>query len=256
MSSIRNKGKIIKIALTLIFSALIILLFIFAQFTSLGYRATVPLRNFAKVEHGVYIHKNYANSEEAVLILQEARARVEEFFGEIKSSPMIILCDDKKTISKLGGDHDTSTAVFFRAYSYIVLSSDYLNVDIAAHEMTHAEVHSRIFNSKLSNKAMIPIWFDEGLALQNDYRDNYNEAAWVKATNNGEKITEFDIIETPDKFYAGESEDRRYRFIISKHEVSKWIEVNGKENLLNLLDKVNQGVPFNGMYNKPSDSGA
>jgi len=53
--------------------------------------------------------------------------------------------------------------------SYIVVSPEYLNVDILAHELTHAEVHARVFTGRLWDWLSIPTWFDEGIALQNDY---------------------------------------------------------------------------------------
>lgn len=248
----RQKGKHMKrrtIALIVVLIAIAAISVFFVQFTALGYRATVPFRSFTEVTPNVYIHNHFTkDKEDTIKMIDEARKRVAEYFGQIKSDPMIIICDDKNTNAKLGGDHDTTTAAIFKAYSYIVISSEYLNVDILAHEMTHAEVHSRIFEGRLGFQSLIPSWFDEGVALQNDYRDLYNEDAWKESTNDGANVVALSDIDTPAKFYAGDTQERRYRYIISKHEVSAWIQRNSVNDLLDLLDKINQGTDFTSLY--------
>lgn len=245
MKSVK-KRYVVLIATLIIFVTVVI---IFVQFIPLGYRMTVPLRSFTEAAPNVYIHNNFTNdAKEAIEITDNAKERIVKFFGDINSDPLIIICDDEKTIAKLGGDHDTITAVIFKVYSYIVVSSEFLNVDVMAHEMTHAEVHSRVFKGKLRNQSLIPTWFDEGLALQNDYRETYNEDAWKEATDEGKNVVDLVDIDTAEKFYAGETEERRYRYIVSKHELNEWIERNSRNALLDLLDKINRGEGFYNLY--------
>ena len=92
------------------------------------------------------------------------------------------------------------------------------------------------------------MWFDEGVAVQNDYREMYNEAAWNDVTDIGNNVISLSDIDTAEEFYAGEAEERRYRYIVSRHEVNRWIENNGLDALLNLLDKVSRGDDFNNLY--------
>ena len=66
--------------------------------------------------------------------------------------------------------------------NYISVSDEYLNIDIIAHELTHAELHTRLNMKALKS---IPTWFDEGLATQNDYREQYGLDAWIEQTDNG-----------------------------------------------------------------------
>ena len=237
------------IALIAVFVVIIAAIVFFVQFTSIGFRMTVPLRSFTEAVPNVYIHEGFTRDMTEVLhIVGVAKRRVAEYFKETKSIPIIIICDDAKTIKKLGGDHDIKTLVFFKVYSYIVVSSEYLNVDIVAHEMTHAEVYYRIFKGKICYQSLISTWFDEGLALQNDYREDYNEDAWQEATDNGKNVIDLNEINTAAKFYAEELEERKYRYIVSKHELNGWVERNGVDVLIDLLDKVNQGKKFNDLY--------
>ena len=235
--------------LTLIILTIVFLAFSFVQFTKEGYRMTVPLRRFDEIESDVYIHKDYLGETDEVLeVIEAAKARVANYFGEIRSRPVIIICDDEKVLEKLGGDHDTSTVVLFNAYSYISLSSEYFNTDILAHELTHAEVHARLYKGKIGTQSIVPIWFDEGIALQNYYRDTYNYEAWLSATDNGSNLIDFDEIDTAAEFYAGTIEERRYRYIISRHEVETWVEEHEVQQLFDLLEAVNRGNDFNQMY--------
>ena len=80
----------------------------------------------------------------------------------------------------------------------------------------HAELRSRL--SAKAQKA-IPTWFDEGLALQNDYRERYSEAQWIAQTDNGKNTVALEDMDTPAEFYAGEAEDRRFRYLNAKHEL-------------------------------------
>jgi len=241
-----KKGYYVLIIVTISF---VTVLFAFAQFTAIGYRMTAPLRSFTEVSPNVYIHNDFTNNKQNVVnLIEEAKVRVSDFFGELESSPMIIICDDKKTIAKLGGDHDTKTTAIFKVYSFISLSSEFLSVDVIAHELTHAETHFRIYSGRIWSQGLIPVWFDEGVAVQNDYREMYNEAAWNDVTDIGNNVISLSDIDTAEEFYAGEAEERRYRYIVSRHEVNRWIENNGLDALLNLLDKVSRGDDFNNLY--------
>ena len=259
MEHVKKIHRIKKGYLVLIIVAvsIVTVLFAFAQFSSFGYRMTVPLRSFTEVSPNVYIHNDFANNKaDVVNLIEDAKSRVADFFGELVSKPVIIICDDKKTIAKLGGDHDITTTAIFKVYSYISLSSEFLNVDVIAHELTHAETHFRIYNGRIWSQGLVPVWFDEGVALQNDYREKYNETAWNDVPDGGNNVVALDDIDTAEeinvgkteKTYEGEAAERRYRYIVSRYEVNRWIENNGLDALLNLLDKVNQGENFNRSY--------
>lgn len=249
MERIKHRRKLQKRYNILIIIILVLSAFaIFLQFTSIGYRMTVPYRNFTELRKNVYVANDYSGDmDNLVSILDEAATRVSGFWGNIESSPIIIICDNNKTLTKLGGDHDIATVVFLKAYSYISISPEYLNVDVVAHEMTHAELHTRLYDKKLPQK-LIPTWFDEGIATQNDYRVKYNDAAWSLATNNGLDIIDLNEIDTASKFYSGEVSDRVYRYIVSRHEVKQWIERNDIDDLLELISRVNSGDDFYELY--------
>ncbi len=219
------------------------------QFTGLGYRMTVPYRSFfEKAADYIYVNKNYSgNIKEAIQLTEEALERDRAFFGELQctDTTIIIFCDDDKLLSKLDGDHDTKTS--YTKKNYISVSDEYLNIDIIAHELTHAELHTRLNMKALKS---IPTWFDEGLATQNDYREQYGLDAWIEQTDNGKNTVPLEDMDTGSEFYAGTVEDRRFRYLNAKHEVSEWMEIHGQKGLLELLDKLNSGEEFDTAYFK------
>ena len=153
----------------------------FFQFNALGYRMTVPYRSaFVGIDNNIYINRYFSGSiEEAIVLIDSAKERAKEFFGDLccLEDTVIIICDDDLLLSKLGGDHDTRTIYFPAKKHYISVSDEYCNIDILAHELTHAELHTRL---SVSAQKKIPTWFDEGIALQNDYREQYSFETWIE----------------------------------------------------------------------------
>lgn len=245
-----------KIKLRYIIAAItLIIMFIgiyYIQFTSLGYFSTIPVRGFTQVKDNIYLDSDFnGNSSKVLSIIEEANQRVEAFWGDIKSEPRIIISDNATKLKKMGWTGNpalTTTSVFFGAHSYVVISPNGLNIDVVAHELTHSELHSRIHKGKLLNKKRIPVWFDEGVAMQNDYRDIYNYDAWVSVSNDGKDITDFSELESYSQYYNPDSNIRRYNYIISKHEVSEWLKAHSINELISLIDAVNKGQSFNKLY--------
>jgi len=70
------------------------------------------------------------------------------------------------------------------------------NVDVVAHEMAHAELFLRV--GWLARWLQIPTWFDEGVAMQVDYRSRYDLPA-EKIPNAGDVRA----LTTFSKFFSG-----------------------------------------------------
>ncbi len=221
----------------------------FFQFNQYGYLMTVPYRSaFTEIADHVYINKNGKLDQQEILdLIEQAKGRVRAFFGDLRfqDDTVFIFCDDKNRTKKLGEDHATVSFSFPSEKHYICISDEYLDLDILAHEITHAELRAR-----LTAKAQhgIPIWFDEGLALQNDYRERYSEEQWTAQTDHGKNIVALEDMDTPSEFYAGEAEDRRFRYLNAKHELTLWMDAYGQQGLLELLEKLNDGVDFHTAY--------
>ena len=221
----------------------------FFQFNPAGYRMSVPYRSsFVQLAEHIYINKNSLEDPEALQqCIAQAMDRDRAFFGDLQcmDATVIILCDDEKLLSRLGGDHDTQTLLFPAKRNYICISDLYSNTDIFAHELTHAELHTRLSAQALKR---IPTWFDEGLAVQNDERLQYNEQAWADLIVSGRPAVTAEEMDTPAEFYAGDATERRMRYLCAGHEVRLWMETHQQEGLLALIDRLNAGADFDTAY--------
>lgn len=113
-----------------------------------------------EVEPGIYTGPDATAEQSRTLVGQvaEARARVEEFYGDRQSSPVVLACFDAGCYERIGGGRERGIAVLNRA---VMLSPRGLDVGILAHEMSHVELHRRLGGVR----AEVPQWFDEGLAV-------------------------------------------------------------------------------------------
>lgn len=222
-----------------------------AQFTSVGYMVTVPLRGFTQIQAGVYVDDASPIGDDVLQTIAEARERLSAFWGDAQSCPTIIVSgrpDKMKRMGWTGNPALTNTFVLGGAHSYVLLTPDGLNVDVVAHELSHAELHHRLYAGKLIPSFYQLVWFDEGVAIQVDDRECYNDEAWAAATDNGKNITDFAQLKTAQQFFNPDADVRRYNYIISKHEVKNWIEHNGKDALFELIRGVNAGEEFEALY--------
>ena len=249
MKAKKRKSFLIIIILALV--ALVAAAVYFFQFNQYGYIMTVPYRSaFTEIADHVYINKgNIQNHQEILELIEQAEERDRSFWGDLRylDETIFIICDDEKLIRKIGEDHATVTISFPSEKHYICISDEYLELDILAHEINHAELRVRL---KSRAQAKIPTWFDEGLALQNDYREIYSEEQWISQTDNGKSVVPLEDMDTPAEFYAGEAKDRRFRYLNAKHELNVWLAVHGQQGLLELIDKLNEGEDFNMAYGK------
>ena len=242
----KKKRVLLFITILLILAAVVVTLY---QHTQFGYLTTVSYRPaFTEIAPLVYINRSFAGDRQELLrMIEQAKDRVKAFFGELhfQDETIFIICDDEKLTRKLGEDHGTVIFYFPSETHYICISDEYLELDILAHEITHAELRTRL---SAEAQKRIPTWFDEGIALQNDYREKYSEAQWSAQTDNGKNAVALEDMDTPAEFYAGEAEDRRFRYLNAKHELDVWMTARGQRGLLDLLDKLNGGADFATAY--------
>ena len=244
------KSKRKKVAFGVLIIILVSAAIVFFQFNTGGYLLSVPYRHsFVKIADNVYINRgNKRNKNEIIELVEQAKERDRKFFGELKGTDdlIIIVFDDEKLISKIG-DKITHTLFFPNKKSYSCIYDDYFCIDIVAHEITHAELHSRLDINALKK---LPTWFDEGIALQNDYREQYDLDSWIEKTDNGKNTIALEDMDEASEFYAGTADDRRFRYINAKYEVNEWMEKNKQQGLIDLIDRLNKGEDFKSVYGK------
>lgn len=222
-------------------------------FTAVGRMVTIQSRGFNQVRRHVYVDKHFTHSTKDILsIVDQAEKRVEKFWGKLDSNPTIIISDNDQTLHKLGWDGrpaQTTTYVCMGAHNYVIIAPNGVNVDVVAHELTHAELHERLYKGKLvAIQSYVPVWFDEGVATQNDYRSQYNDDAWKKATKNGMEKINFAKVESG--FASADINTRRLSYTLSKHELKNWMMEHQISGLVKLANEVCDGKKFSDAYGK------
>lgn len=211
-----------------------------------GKLLTLRFRGFDRIGSNIYLDKEYhAPDKEVEKMVNTAMKRVEEFYGGLKSDPTIVFSDDDVTLSELGleGQPAVTMTFGFTGKSYIVVAPSGFDVDILAHELTHAEFHSMI-----KDISVYPVWFDEGLATQNDYREGYSYEQWIYFTDHGKKVPPLYKIATYDDFYSADDEQRNLNYVTAKHELSEWYKSAGPDGLFKLVERVENGESFTEVY--------
>ena len=201
--------------------------------------------NFDEVKENFYISKDTPQElRDSILhVLNCADERVCEFWETKKRSgnPVIIFCYSKSLLSEYSKNNLLLTYKT-PLRSFIIFSNDVIDLDMLSHELFHTEFCARtgyFANSKL------PVWFDEGLAMQVDYRDTYSETMYAKVRDSLQFDSRLSHITTPETFYAGNFFNH---FVFARHEVYHWMRKAGKEGLLELIHRIHIGEEFNSAY--------
>jgi hypothetical protein len=172
-------------------------------------------------------------------LIELANTRVANFWGEKKSDPKIIYCNKAVEFIRYSSAPAAPAITYLKLGSYIVLSADAVDLDIIAHEISHAEFYERVGFYTWSYK--IPAWFKHGLAMQNDYRSYYSEDTLKIRSANFTSLPDIKSFKKDDEFYAGTHEQVMLNYMTAKHEFKNWYT---KEKLVTLIKDLNSGKSF------------
>lgn len=177
---------------------------------------------------------------------REAKERNVKLFGSIVGEAVIIITtEDEEAIgfrgNYVGATHNSVFGLF------IIIGPDGLNVDVLSHELAHSELSARVGWYK-TNK--IPIWFNEGVATQVDYRSDYSLERWNAITMDGRNIVEVKQFNTPEEFYNDDFELRVNNYTLAKQELAKWLDLVGHHGLKDLIDSFKDGDDLYTVYSE------
>ena len=210
---------------------------------------------FGLKEIGLNVYANPTISDslkERILnVVNESLLRNKKFFKTEVSMPRIIYCNDQKEIDRFNnnGNNAHAVSIFTPIGHHLVINNTGLDVDIVSHELCHSVFFNRLgFLKWLKLTYNVSVWFDEGLAMQVDFRSSFSEERWLHLTNNGRKAPSLVSISDSKHFY--DSEKAWYNYATSKHEVKKAIEKKGIDSLLQFIEEINFYSDFNQEYTR------
>ena len=180
---------------------------------------------------------------ELALLQIQAKTRIQSMFGTPRARPIVVFIQDTKafwpfTLPTTGG------AYFIGPRACLILGPNGQNVDVIAHELMHAELFERV--GALRRLIEVPMWFDEGLGMQVDFRSRYN---WEEqqSGNNTAFVRQFNSFR---QFHQINETQRILNYAAAKVEVAQWLNVVGKQTLFEHFKLVSDGENFDAMLAK------
>ncbi len=165
-----------------------------------------------------------------------AKKDVATLFGNTHSSPLWV-CTTKPLLG-LDISHATTRSALFLP-SIIVIGKKGPRRNVMAHEHVHAELAARTS----ARYALVPTWFDEGLAMQVDYRRLYTRKALARYLGRkGVQKPRLDDLAFSYRFYMRGKARLHYAF--ANCVVKYWLKSQGKTQPLKLINNMNWHKPF------------
>ena len=200
-----------------------------------------------KKEGRLYFNPNSSVIKLSALksIIRQATTRVDAFWGKETGNPKFIYCNTDEEFTKYGNNRSDPATTHFKLGAYIVVRDEGADLDIISHEMTHAALgeSAGFFNWTFK----IPVWFNEGLAMQNDYRNFFSEDTLKARSDNYRNLPHIKSIITAAQFYGGSPAQVKLNYLTARHEVKNWYT---KDKLDKLLKDLKSGKSFEEAYGK------
>ncbi len=131
----------------------------------------VPLSpHFSQMSPGVFVESGPVSEQDIAARLDEARARVNAYFGSSTAAPHIIVAQSETVAKRYGNVYGAMHGSALHDGTVMIGPVGLGSVDIIAHELAHAEHLSR---AGYLRWALTPAWFIEGLGMQVDWREAY-----------------------------------------------------------------------------------
>jgi len=176
---------------------------------------------------------------ELVALVEEAKLRIRETFGVYSASPVIISVRDPNIRKKYSANSYANAILLplSERKAYLVIGENGHNIDVIAHELMHAEVFHRV--GYWNQVVELPVWFSEGVAMQVDYRERYD---------NPPANQQLEKLEYGWQFFSGTDDERRQHYSIAKKEVNSWLRNREKYVLYEVLERIDAGENFGALY--------
>jgi hypothetical protein len=198
--------------------------------------ATIDYSGLEVLPNGVRVEKSSSPLERAAIdgVLKDARLRIEKTFGTPRATPVRVVLKDTYAFFPFHFNSHGSTQ-FIGNRACIVIGPNGTNVDIMAHELTHAEIFDRA--GPWARFWKIPTWFDEGVAMQVDHRPRYD----MELPTGSSTFADITALSTARTFNAGNDEDVTRHYAMSKAIITRWLARTGHQNLYQKLEEIRQG---------------
>ena len=243
----------------LFFGAIFSYFFLFPQVWNCQW---VARSDFKQVGAGLFVSPEISAQQQKAAFknIAIAQKRIAQFWGKREGKAALILCNNGAEYQHYCNSNEGAGCSIGTpwGHSFVVLNREGLNADVIAHEMCHDELFTRLGWWK--TKRQIPQWFNEGLALVNDYRfvsatdsiqrciDYHQEMLY--RSNGGQVALALDDIATTNGFFGGDEAHVMLAYMTAGTEVSRWLSLVGTQKMRKLVAELQTGGDFSANYRK------
>ncbi len=191
----------------------------------------IEYSNYTEIAPNIFVSAsfNLAHKEELLSQIALGQSRVNTTFGQMIAHPKVVITTNESEASDFGANKYAS-ALLTPLGQCIVLGPEGQNIDVIAHEYTHAEVHHRV--GWLKHLFNVPIWFNEGVALLVDFRKPY-------------LLENIDLPSKEVEFVK----NNEFNFSIGHYQAARvLVDSIDKSDLYKNLDKLKQGQDINSAF--------
>lgn len=187
----------------------------------------IDFSDYKEVGEGVYVDSNTtAGKIDSLLdVLVVAKERNRRLWDEDPPPVTVIYSSKPENGQKFSPSASFSHATFFGSFlgGFIAVQPGGIQQDILSHELCHALLAEKV--GWLRHRFVVPTWFDEGLALQIDYRESFSPRFFYRAAERGILIEEAKDAEFYDQDVA------YYNCLAAKEAVQKMLIAYNPEHL-------------------------
>ena len=223
--------------------------FLYAAYVFPSEAACLFVKSFkwASLADGTLVEPDSTASERAMFLdLQsQARDRIEKTFGTPRALPVVAFFRDPRTFWPLKVNDYGSAGSFNLGNTCIIIGPKGQNVDVVAHELMHQELHERVGTLHMFTE--VPVWFNEGVAMQVDLRPQYTLLEEAGSVRNTGGVRE---LKSVSQFNHGNDEQLTQHYAFAKTEVAQWLDNVGRHDLYPRLERIRAGQSFNSVVGK------
>ena len=209
-------------------------------------RAFVGAQDYVQIDDGVYAARDLPPEarRRALTALRAARGRIAGTFGVPVARPTTIIAADDREAARLGlSDNVPGTAFISPVRTEVVLNLAHFSIDVTAHELVHAEVAQRL--GFWTRAVKLPVWFDEGVAVQLDRREPYLIDCSAVA---GQSIRQVRQLTTVRRFRHGDRGQIVRNYQAAKCAAAEVLERHPPRTLYASLARLTEGADFDDVF--------
>jgi len=192
-----------------------------------------------RLEDGTLVEPHSFDADQAAVaqrLLADGKGRIREIFGDPRSTPIVVFFNNAASfwpfrLNDYGSTHVIGTR------TCVLIGPNGRNLDVVAHELMHAEIVDRV--GVVAKFTELPTWFDEGLAMQVDFRPEYDIAGGANAETKSVRA-----LQSAGDFYVPDSRQLTGNYASAKAEVALWARQVGHQSVFAQLERMRHGEAF------------